>query len=105
MTEEWKKEQELVIQLESENQALHEELSQSKRANSGLKNMIEALKSDNTSYKNQIENENSKKDSQRSRNQVDTITFGLQKIEELDHLLLARTERFEDCRERLEFAK
>ena len=51
MTEEWKKEQELVIQLERENQVLHEELSQSKRANSGLKNMIEALKLDNTSYK------------------------------------------------------
>ena len=67
--------------------------------------MIEALKSDNTSYKNQIENENSKKDSQRSRNQDDTIIFGLQKIEELDRLLLERTEQLEDCRERLEFAE
>ena len=58
MTEEWKKEQELVIELERENQLKHEELTSSLKINSGLKNMIEALKSDITSFKDQIDNVN-----------------------------------------------
>ena len=77
MTEEWKKEQELVIELERENQLKHEELTSSLKINSGLKNMIEALKSDITSFKDQIDNVNQQTKHQRSRVKDETITFGL----------------------------
>ena len=77
MTEEWKKEQELVIELERENQFKHEELTNSLKINSGLKSMIEALKSDITSFKDQIDNVNQQTKHQRSRVNDETVTFGL----------------------------
>ena len=105
MKEEWKKEQELVVELERENRAKHEELANSLRVNSGLKNMIEALKSDITCFKNQIDSAAIKKTQSKSKAKEEAITIGLSKIEELDALLLERTEQLEDCKERLESAR
>ena len=105
MQEEWKKEQDLVIQLQDDIQFKEEQLQNAIKTNTIQRNMIDVLKADLNDCQDKMDSVSPVEEKVKRFSAEETLNNGLIRIEELERLLLERTESLEECKEAFDALK